>query len=206
MRPAGGEVHAGRPPRRHRRRQPRGDGRGDAGGQPVPAPPGPAALAARLLAQPPEPVLPVQRPVHRPDEPAPPHRRGAAGRGARAGDRLRPAEAPDAARRAVDRGPAVPQHPDRHDGQHAPDRVLHRQDVLARQLLRPARPGGVPRLRDAAAPRDGRRADAADAHRRRRVLAGAVRRAAWCAGARGCTTTSCCRTTSGRTCRTRWRS
>ncbi len=76
---------------------------------------------------------------------------------------------------ALDRGPAVPQHPGRHDGQHPPDRVLHRQDVLAGQLLRPAGPGGVPRLRDAAAPGDGRGPDAADAHRRGRVLAGAVR-------------------------------
>ena len=36
--------------------QPRGDGRGHAGGQPVPAPPGPAALAAGVLAQPSQPV------------------------------------------------------------------------------------------------------------------------------------------------------
>ncbi len=79
------------------------------------------------------------------------------------------------ARPRLDHRPAVPQHPGRHDGQHPPHRVLHRQDVLAGQLLRPARPGGVPRLRDAAARRDGRRPDAADAHRRRRVLAGAVR-------------------------------
>ncbi len=79
QRPGHGEVHAGRPPCRHRRRQPRGDGRREAGGQPVPAPAGPAEVAAGLLAQPPVAVLPVQRPVHRPLQPASAHRRGPAG-------------------------------------------------------------------------------------------------------------------------------
>ena len=88
-RAGGREVHAGRPPCRHRRRQPRGHGRGEPEGQPLPAPARPAEVAARLLAQPPEPVLPVQRAVHRPDQPASAGRRGAAGQPGRTGDRLR---------------------------------------------------------------------------------------------------------------------
>ena len=47
------EVHARRPPHRHRRRQPRHARRPDAGRQPVPAPARPAAQPGRLLAEPP---------------------------------------------------------------------------------------------------------------------------------------------------------
>ncbi len=48
-------------------------------------------------------------------------------------------------------GPAVPQPARRHDRQHAPDRILHRQDVFAGEQHRPARPGRVPRAGNAAA-------------------------------------------------------
>jgi hypothetical protein len=47
------EVHARRPPHRHRRRQPRHPRRRDAGRQPVPAPARPAAQPDHLLAAPP---------------------------------------------------------------------------------------------------------------------------------------------------------
>ena len=46
--------------------------------------------------------------------------------------------------------PAVPQPAGRRHRQHAPLRNLHRQALLARRPDRPARPGRVPRLRDAA--------------------------------------------------------
>jgi len=52
------------------------DGRRRAGGQPLPAPAGPAEVAGRLLAQPPLALLPVQRPVHRSHQPASPRGRG----------------------------------------------------------------------------------------------------------------------------------
>ncbi len=83
-----GKVHARRPPCRHRRRQPCGDGRGGTRGQSVPAPTRSAEVAARLLAQPSEPLVPVQRAVHRAVEPASAHRRGAAGQPGRTGDRV----------------------------------------------------------------------------------------------------------------------
>ena len=61
-------------PCRHRRRQPRGDGRRAARRLSVPAPSRPAEVPARLLAQPSQPVVSVQRPVHRPEQPASAHR------------------------------------------------------------------------------------------------------------------------------------
>ena len=87
-RPGHREIHARRPSCRHRRRQPRGDGRGGTRRQSVPAPARSAEVAARLLAQPSEPVLSVQRAVHRTVQPASAHRRGAAGQPGRTGDRL----------------------------------------------------------------------------------------------------------------------
>ncbi len=71
-------------------------------------------------------------------------------------------------------GPAVPQHPRRHDRQHPPHRVLHRQDVRAGEQRRPARAGRVPRAGDAAPCPHVGRADAADAERGRRLLADPV--------------------------------
>ncbi|WP_431268311.1 transglutaminase family protein [Dankookia sp. P2] len=53
---------------------------------------------------------------------------------------------------ALDGRPALPQHPGRHDRQHPPDRVLHRQDVCAGEQQRAARAGGVPRAGDAPHP------------------------------------------------------
>ena len=81
------EVHARRPPYRHRRRQPLRARRRHAGRQPVPAPAGPARQPDLLLAQPPVAVVPVLGPVHRPDQPGAAGRRGAQRPAVRAGDR-----------------------------------------------------------------------------------------------------------------------
>ena len=59
-------------------------------------------------------------------------------------------------------GPRSAQHPGRHDRQHPPQRVLHRQAVLARQRNRPARPAGAAGIRDAAACAHEHRAAIAD--------------------------------------------
>ena len=91
-RPGDGKVQPRRPPCRHRRRQPCGDGRGGGGGFAVPAPPRPAEIGGRVLAQPPQPVVSVQRPVHRPDQPASSGRRGAAGQPGGTGDRVLPGQ------------------------------------------------------------------------------------------------------------------
>ena len=72
--------------------------------------------------------------------------------------------------------------------------------------IRPARPGRVPRAGDAAARPDVGGADAADAGRRRRVLGARRTSGDWSAGARACTTISCCRITSSRISATRSRS
>ena len=61
---------------------------------------------------------------------------------------------------------------------------------------RPARAARVPRVRDAAARADERRADAAAARAGRALLAAALPRAGSSAGARRCTTAGCCRTSS----------
>ena len=83
------EVHARRPPHRHRRRQPLRARRRDAGRLAVPAPARPARQPDRLLAQPSVAVLPVLGHVHRPDQPGAAHRRGAQRLGLRARDRVR---------------------------------------------------------------------------------------------------------------------
>ena len=70
------EVPARRPAHRHRRRQPHGARRGDAGRQPVPAPARSPAQPARLLAQSPVAVVPLLGALLRPDEPASARRRG----------------------------------------------------------------------------------------------------------------------------------
>ena len=84
----------------------------------------------------------------------------------RAGDRVR-ADARSDGRRcpALARRPHLPPSAGRRDRQHAPRRVLHRQALLARQPDRPARPGRVPRVRDAAARADEPGAAAAAARR-----------------------------------------
>ncbi len=71
------EVHARRPPHRHRRRQSHRAGRRDATGFAVSAPAGSAAQPAVLLAQPPVALVPVFRLVHRADLAGAAHRRGA---------------------------------------------------------------------------------------------------------------------------------
>ena len=137
---------------RHRRRQPCRHRRQVARGQPVPAPARPAGLPGHLLAEPPQPQLPVLRPVHRPDQPGAAAGRGARGPALRAGDRTQPGSR--ARRRALPAlagRPDLPQPADRRHRQHASGRDLHRQAVLARRPDRPAGPGRVPRLRDAAA-------------------------------------------------------
>ena len=83
------EVHARRPPHRHRRRQPLRARRRDAGRLAVPAPARPARQHDRLLAQPSGAELPVLGHVHRPDQPGAAHRRGAQRLGLRDRDRLR---------------------------------------------------------------------------------------------------------------------
>ncbi len=83
------EVHARRPPHRHRRRQPLRPRRRDAGRLAVPAPARSARQHDRLLAQPSGAELPVLGHVRRPDEPGAAHRRGEERLGLRDRDRLR---------------------------------------------------------------------------------------------------------------------
>ena len=83
--------------------------------------------------------------------------------------------------------------------QHASRRDLHRQAVFAGWADGPARPRRVPRVRDAAAPAHEPRAAAVAAVVRRAFLARALSPKTSCAGARSCTTSSCCRFTSGTT-------
>ena len=94
--------------------------------------------------------------------------------------------------------PPVPQSPGRRHRQHPPRRDLHRQAVLARRPDRPARPGRIPLVRDAAGRAHEPGAAIAAARADRLVLARAAATARWCAGAPRCTTASCCRISSGR--------
>jgi uncharacterized protein (DUF2126 family) len=102
-------------------------------------------------------------------------------------------------RPALDRRPGAAQPAGRRHRQHPPHRVLHRQALLAGQRQRPPGPGGVPRLRDAAARAHEPGADAAAAHPGGALLEGALQPSSPCAGAPSCTTASCCRTSSART-------
>ena len=90
--------------------------------------------------------------------------------------------------------PAVPQPADRRHRQHPPLRNLHRQAVFARRPDRPARPRRVPRLRDAAQCAHEPCPAAAGPRPHRPLLEDPARRHASSAGARRCTTASCCRT------------
>ena len=151
--------------------------------QPVPAPARPAAQPDHLLAEPSVAVVSVLRPVHRPDEPGAARRRGAPRLALRARDRVRADRRARTARRAAVAGrPAVPQPAGRRHRQHAPRRDLHRQALLARRPDRPARPGRVPRLRDAAARADEPGPAAAAARADRALLARAVPRHAGALG------------------------
>ena len=102
--------------------------------------------------QAPEPQLPVLRAVHRPDQPGAAHRRGAPRQPLRARDRARPDSEAGRGRgaAAVAARPADAQHFDRRHRQHASRGDLHRQALFAGRPDRPSRPGGIPRLRDAA--------------------------------------------------------
>ena len=146
------QVHGRRPLGRHRRRQPSRARRAVGDRFAVHPPAGPAQELRALLAAASVAQLSVLGHVHRPDQPGAAHRRGAPRRALRTGDR---AGAGAAARRgrdaaAVGGRSAVPQPAGRRDRQHPPHRDLHRQAVLARRADRPARPGRVPRVRDAA--------------------------------------------------------
>ena len=99
---------------------------------------------------------------------------------------------------ALDGGPDLPRPADRPDRQHPPRRDLHRQALLAGRAHRAARPGRVPRLRDAAASADGHGAGAGAARPDRLVLGATRSVARRCAGARRCTTASCCPISCGR--------
>ncbi len=94
------EIHARRPPHRHRRRQPFRAGWCNRFRFAVPAPPRPAGQHGRLLAQPPGAELSVFRPVRRSDQPGAAHRRGAQRFGLRNRDRLCRTEARHRRRRA----------------------------------------------------------------------------------------------------------
>ena len=98
---------------------------------------------------------------------------------------------------ALARRPAVPQPAGRRHRQHASRRNLHRQALFARRPDRAARAGRVPLLRNAARRAHEPRPAIAAARARRLVLARAAARRARCAGARRCTTASCCRISSG---------
>ena len=99
---------------------------------------------------------------------------------------------------------AVPQPPGRRHRQHPSHRNLHRQAVLARRPDRPARPGRIPLVRDAAG-RAHEPRPAIAAARARSPGSGASRStASRCAGAPRCTTASCSSISSGRISSTCW--
>ena len=192
------EVHARRPAHRHRRRQPRGPRRADAGRQPVPAPARSAAQPRRLLAQSPVALVPVLGALRRPDEP------GAARRRRRATTRSTSSRSPSRrCRRAATRrrrgsstassatcsstSPAT---------RTAPSSASTSSTRPRRQ--RPAGAGRAARVRDAAARADEPGAAAAPA-RARRAFWKSPTSSRWCAGARSSTTASCCRTSWPRT-------
>ena len=76
----------------------------------------------------------------------------------------------------------VPQHPGRRHRQHPPHRDLHRQTVFARRSDRPARPGRIPLVRNAAGCAHESRPAIAAARADRLVLARAARRHAGALG------------------------
>ncbi len=153
-----------------------------------------------LLAAAPEPELFLLRPVHRPDQPGAARRRSAPRQSLRTGDRARPN--PEARRRrrpaAVAARPPDAQSSHRRDRQHPSGGNLHRQALFARRADRPPRACRVPQLRDAA----GRAHEPRPAAPDPRDPLAAMARARWTgrcrAGARRCTTGSCCRISSGR--------
>ena len=122
------------------------------GGFAVPAPARRAQEPGALLAAASVAVLPVLGPVRRAHQPGAADRRGATRQPVRAGDRHEPGPRarPGRGAVAVAGRPPVPQPAGRPQRQHPPHRDLHRQALFAGRADRPAGPGGVPRLRDAA--------------------------------------------------------
>ena len=176
---------------------------------PVPAQARAAGQPAAVLAQPSVAELPVLGHVHRPDQPGAAGGRGAQRPALRAGDRAaaksqRNREIHGAEHAAVAGGPHAAQHPGRRHRQHPPQRVLHRQALLARLQHRPAGPARTARLRDAAACAHEHRAAIADARIGRALLERSPIARPSRAGARSCTTASCCRPSSRWTSTTSW--
>ena len=168
---------------------------------PVPAPARPAEEPGPALAAPSR-RCPTCSPACSSARPA--RRRASTRRGTTASTnwKSRSTQMPAPGRRsapALARRPAVPQPAGRRHRQHAPHRNLHRQAVLARRPDRAARPGRVSRLRDAAQRAHEPGAAAADPRARSRASGSTPLDGKLSAGARRCTTASCCRTSSGPT-------
>ena len=195
------QVHDRRQAFRNGRGQSCGRRRGDAARQPVPAAPRPSQEPCHPLAAASQPQLFLLRPLHRSDQPGAAHRRGAPRQSVRIGDRARPNPAARTGRRPAAMAARSPdaQHSHRRDRQHPSGGNLHRQALFAGRPDRPSRPRRVPRLRNAAGPaHEPRPAIARSA--RSSPACGATRSTGRCrAGARHCTTDSCCPTSSGRT-------
>ena len=146
------QIHARRPAHRHRRRQSRRARRPGRRRQPVPA-------AARSAQEPGRYTrcggrrCPICFPACSSARPA--RRRASTRRARTCSTNLKSRSARCRAGRprtgaAVAGRPAVPQHSRRRDRQHAPHRNLHRQTVFAGRPDRPARPGRISLLRNAA--------------------------------------------------------
>ncbi len=153
-------------------------------GQSVPAPARPAEKPDHLFPAASFADLSVLRAVHRPDQPGAARRRGAPRPALRARHRAvaDPVARSGRGAAAVAGRPAAAQSADRRHRQHPSRRNLHRQAVLARQLDRPARPGRIPLVRDAARRAHESRAATAAARAGGVVLARAAARRAGALG------------------------